>query len=132
MSFVAGLLFYHYNIVALIISGSFEHNLIAKQSGSACATMIALDSPMIHFNNSRIHPSNAMICLSSITTNSSNVVIYSNSLGFMFLTLDGNISYQIVHSVVPTTTPPLVLPYNGKNKGAPTKFLNPTPMEGWI
>jgi hypothetical protein len=34
--------------------------------------------------------------------------------------------------VVPTTTPPLVWPSNGKNKGAPTKILNPTPMEGWI
>jgi hypothetical protein len=34
--------------------------------------------------------------------------------------------------VVPTTTPPLVWPSNGENKGAPTKILNPTPMEGWI
>ena len=37
-----------------------------------------------------------------------------------------------VSSVVPTTTPPLVLPSNGKYKGAPTKIFNPTPMEGWI
>ena len=34
--------------------------------------------------------------------------------------------------VVPTTTPPLVWPSNGKNKGAPTKILNPTSVEGWI
>ena len=34
--------------------------------------------------------------------------------------------------VVPTTTPPLVWPSNGQNKGAPTKILNPTSMEGWI
>ena len=32
--------------------------------------------------------------------------------------------------VVPTTTPPLVWSSNGQNKGAPTKILNPTPMEG--
>ena len=33
--------------------------------------------------------------------------------------------------IVPTTTPPLVWPSNGQNKGAPTKILNPTPMEGF-
>lgn len=35
-------------------------------------------------------------------------------------------------TVVPTTTPPLVWPSNGQNKGAPTKILNPTSVEGWI
>ena len=39
---------------------------------------------------------------------------------------------QWVLPIVPTTTPPLVWPSNGQNKGAPTKILNPTPMEGWI
>ena len=39
---------------------------------------------------------------------------------------------MILGGVVPTTTPPLVWPSNGKNKGVPTKILNPTPMEGWI
>ena len=34
--------------------------------------------------------------------------------------------------VVPTTTPPLVWPSNGQNKGAPTKILYPTSVEGWI
>lgn len=38
----------------------------------------------------------------------------------------------LIPTLTPTTTPPLVLPSNGKNKGAPTKILNPTPMEGLI
>jgi hypothetical protein len=43
------------------------------------------------------------------------------------------VSWPIIHannqvnsrygSVVPTTTPPLVWPSNGQNKGAPTKFF---------
>ena len=43
-----------------------------------------------------------------------------------------NTSFIFYLGVVPTTTPPLVWPYNGQNKGAPTKILNAKTMEGWI
>ena len=52
-------------------------------------------------------------------------------MGYKYFT--GNIdAMSIKEYVVPITTPPLVWPFNGQNKGAPTKILNPTPMEGWI
>ena len=34
--------------------------------------------------------------------------------------------------VVPTTTPPLVWPYNGKNKGAPAKFFESYTYGGFL
>ena len=56
-------------------------------------------------------------------------LIYISSWTFKMV----GIYYKIQQeTVVPTTTPPLVWPSNGQNKGAPTKILNPTPMEGWI